>query len=284
MKSLTNRLIDQLNMRIHYTTLCSFSDFTFTFYCQIEYPRFPYRLSIPSLSFQIHISAINPSLYPQSMLVPRLLLTCDPSCLTCSNLSTSCDSCYSGMYLDSTLRICLYCNTECATCATDPYSCLSCFNSYYLDTTSTPNTCLLCSLPCKTCTGTTTCTSCYNGYFADSSFTCQSCDTGCLSCTDSLSTTCTACFPGYYLLAGQCYICDNTCETCSDGTSCDSCFDNYVLSSNSCNTCPANCASCPTLSTDCSSCLSGFYLNSSKTCSLCNAACITCTSSGKSNC
>ena len=208
------------------------------------------------------------------------LITCDPSCLTCSGPGPNeCLTCISGLlpfasactcpdgtYYTGGLSSCQSCNPSCQTCNGGTSSdCLSCPTGYqiyqgicYPSCTSSQffNTnnlsCSSCSSLCETC----------NGF---SSNNCLSCDGGTLK-----NGTCT-CSSGYYIATkGSCASCNTSCRECSGPNSnqCTSCPNNQVLTNLGTCTCP-----------------DGTYLHpTSKACVKCDATCKTCSDASSTQC
>jgi len=119
--------------------------------------------------------------------------------------------------------------------------------------------------------------------------------------TSHYTSLCTACLPGYYgptkiSIPGwsgftSCGACPLGCATCTSVNGCSSCISatlNYIngacycknaslyysSTSKSCITCGAlyiNCQTCvnSTLTTTCTSCITGYYLSSNTTCTIC---------------
>lgn len=261
-------------------------------------------------------------------------LPCKEGCLNCTS-NTLCSNCHPGYYLDSTSEgtssgyTCSQCAPECSLC-TGPTKddCSQCSSGYYMiSNTSTCSSncpdgyyadsssleCQTCHPACLTCVGSdqsscslcaagfylqpdlkTCLTSCPSqGYWADSSGNnCLQCSTECASCFGSTNADCLTCSPGNYLQPGT--------------TVCfPSCPNSYYAdtSTQTCVSCHSNCAQCfgPAI-TQCTSCVSGYFVNASATtcqttcsdgfwtnslgniCSLCPHECLTCQGSTTPNC
>lgn len=250
------------------------------------------------------------------------LSTCDLTILhmmycntqTSSTVCTRCDTTY---YVAS--ATCHPCSPNCKTCS-GPASneCLSCMDTnavvvpnnasttsgvcscstgYYNSGLGTSLACSVCSINCKTCTGSASfCLSCADsnaaptgsgscmcksGYYSSSTspLVCSACDINCntcngpgscLACADpnalvSLSGSC-YCKNGFYASSSSpliCSVCDTSCKTCSGPgpSSCLSCVDpNSDLNSGTC------------------SCKAGFFqaMSNSFVCSGCYEDCLTC--------
>lgn len=113
----------------------------------------------------------------------------------------------------------------------------------------------------------------------------------CLQCQISYASKCntivaaTECQSSYYPSDNYCYSCLLNCAECTSSSDCKTCMSGYYLNSSvlTCNFCPANCLSCDQYnSTRCTSCASGYALSSSYTCDtvVCSIAnCLYCQSS-----
>lgn len=88
----------------------------------------------------------------------------------------------------------------------------------------------------------------------------------------------TSCNSNYYLSSGYCYSCLLNCKTCNSASDCSACVSGYYLNSSilTCNPCPSGCASCDQFTpTNCLSCIDGYQL-SIQSCSLVNCAIANC--------
>lgn len=189
------------------------------------------------------------------------------------------------------------CTFPCKLCSSS--QCLQCYSSaltnmYFLD--SITNSCVAIG-------------GCSNNTFADTATnTCRGCPATCSSC--STSTNCTACLTNYYLLNGSCLtdcpsgyypidisqtcaLCNNVnntafCSSCITLNQCSSCLTSYLLQPSSrtcvvscttnqvavngtCFDCLIPCSTCLTNTSNCISCLSGYYLHNNQCISACPA-------------
>ena len=223
--------------------------------------------------------------------------TCDYSCEYCvfPNSSSSCTSCKSGYFLQSspgpskclitcptntytntTNNLCQPCDNSCASCQPpgNSTSCTNCTSGYFLQSAATPNQCLttcpphtykdkinaiclICDPSCKTCENSTTyCTSCQMGLYLTTGHECL------INCPSnefkfSADGKCyLVCPDGYY---GN--ILDFTCvKNCPNGT--------FIKSySNLCESCSFDCQTCFQTSFYCGSCKYG-WLAKAPYCSL----------------
>jgi hypothetical protein len=206
-------------------------------------------------------------------------ITCDYSCLTCTDSTASgCKTCKGGSYLSGT-------------------SC-ECLPGYYRDLTLG---CLQCSTSCKSCSGV-------------GSDMCLDCN----NYATVVQGNC-VCMMGYYASGGSCLPCSNECRTCSTtSTTCLSCKQGATLALGSCTPsvsglvidssgeysvpgCPYSCATCTAVNQKCLSCKpnaillpdgtclckEGFKLNpATGGCEVisCFVSCKTCTGPGQTDC
>jgi hypothetical protein len=196
---------------------------------------------------------------------------------------TSCVSC------DPNITPALYLSgTSCGT---------TCPDYYYPD--SITHTCIVCSIPCKTCTSVNNCITCATGYslyglscilacpsaYISIAQVCLTCTSPCLTCTPT-QTTCTSCVtslsPSVYLTSSytcviaancptqtyadtsnyKCVACVSPCLTCSTAVICLSCVTGTSFYINKCL------SSCPT-----------GYASVSSICTACTSPCLTCSGS-----
>ena len=207
----------------------------------------------------------------------------DPACKICS--TTQCFSCAIHYYLNSNYQ-CNACDSSCLTCSgSSSNNCLTCVDGYYLSN----NTCLSCSLTCKTCNSSVTCLSCNSNGTLDTNNTCNYlCDSSCQTCYGTQTTNCLSCNQNTILYENQCIIpgCSENCGYCVTNVTvnvslissiCKSCKLGYFLSP-SCLACSSTCQTCNGLTeNDCLSCNNGFYLNkNTNTCDACYFSCFQC--------
>lgn len=122
----------------------------------------------------------------------------------------------------------------------------------------------------------------------------MTCPDGCLTCTKEVCITCQnnqpppctvapTCMANFYFDSSNntCAPCMAPCETCTGPTTnqCSSCLSGYYLEGTSCPACSSAIFQCVSCSTKiaCRQCASEYYLNSSNTCSSCQPTCKTCT-------
>ncbi|KAL4508008.1 hypothetical protein ABPG72_021381 [Tetrahymena utriculariae] len=211
---------------------------------------------------------------------------CDPSCYTCSQSATNCNSCTGSLYLF---------NNQCLS---------GCPDGYYQETN---NTCQQCDPSCKTCNnaGNTSCLSCSPSYgylknqtciqcpiqfYGDTTNqTCQPCHSSCYSCDAGTSSDCLSCSTNFLQ--------DRKCiSICSNGFWGNS-------STHTCDQCDPNCLTCEPQgpSTSCLSCQSPLFLKNqscipdcnpigeygdqiTRKCTLCDNTCYTCNQQYNINC
>ena len=84
-------------------------------------------------------------------------------CLQCSQASPeTCSICASGYFINGSK--CSACPSACSACLSENI-CTRCASGYTLPAAATQSSCLACTSPCRTCSGTTTyCTSCVDGF------------------------------------------------------------------------------------------------------------------------
>ena len=215
---------------------------------------------------------------------------CTSGCLTCSGTSSTCLSCYPGLYLFLSNCIptcptspvfyyqyqsqCIECQPQCQSCLSSPIECASCTlstdylnlvtrecvtscsNPYFPSTTTGgERVCIECSQPCKTCTTSNTlCDSCFNGRYLYLS-----------SCLEQ----CPSSFYEDYE-NNQCVRCSNECISCDGGSTCLICSAVSYMYQGSCY------LNCPTQApyiykTYCRNCLKDNCLlcNDNNECVLC---------------
>lgn len=153
------------------------------------------------------------------------------------NGTTTCSlNCPTGYYNNS--NICANCSTNCTACLSTN-QCTGCIPNYYLYSGS----CLA---------------SCPSGLYisiASGNLSCEACAPPCLSCV-SYSTYCSSCNTSNLSLNKFLFVnvSVNT-STCSSGCPPQYYSNEYYI----CNSCVSPCDLC-TSATDCSSCISGYYL------------------------
>ncbi|KAL4504487.1 hypothetical protein ABPG72_009933 [Tetrahymena utriculariae] len=237
---------------------------------------------------------------------------CDSSCLSCFGGAKQCTSCNNGYYPLITTQSqtifscvqtcpsnyylvnqqCQICDLSCSNCVTISNNCTSCSASYYpLYTSQQPtnnfqcsqncpnnyyfvnNQCFICDQSCQSCSGNSnSCTTCTNGYYP--LYTSQQ-PTNNFQCSQN-------CPNNYYFVNNQCFICDQSCQSCSgNSNSCTACTngyyplktaqpqtifqcyqqcpDNYYLNINQCSHCDSSCSKCNVSSTSCTVCQNGYY-------------------------
>jgi len=86
--------------------------------------------------------------------------------------------------------------------------------------------------------------------------------------------------------SGTCYNCYSTCATCTGGasTDCTSCISGYYLSGDQCLQCSSNCATCSGTATTCTSCNSGWFMVGTTCYSSCNSPLYSYVSNGVTYC
>jgi len=182
----------------------------------------------------------------------------------------------------------LLCQHPCRTClSSNTASCTSC----YTDSDTIIEKYLLSSV-CLS--------SCPDGYYADSNYQCQECDYRCNTCSSgSTCDTCSTSSTYKYMYESMCYIscpvstyedstyecedCRTPCDSCTGqgngnclsclqsnynslqyqlGTTCySSCPEGYLASgSKVCVECTSPCSTCAVTKTQCTSCVSSYYL------------------------
>lgn len=84
-------------------------------------------------------------------------------CMQCSQTNPqACAICSPGYFINSTK--CSACSSICTSCISDSI-CTECQAGYTLPSSVSQGTCLKCTSPCKTCSGSPTyCTSCNEGF------------------------------------------------------------------------------------------------------------------------
>lgn len=168
-----------------------------------------------------------------------------------------CTICAPNFYLIS--GQCKRCTGNCLTCGfandTDLGNCLSCRQGFRLDATTNKCT-AACGRGCIECSSSA-CTKCANGFGLKDDGTCVKCMHGC---------------------SGSC--------PATDITKCSGCGYGFEKNTLGCTRCPDGCLTC--LSSQCTSCLSGFTLTQSGNgfaCQMgCNFPCTTCTATGCTVC
>lgn len=191
-------------------------------------------LLYPNTATNFSCVAACPEHYYANFTGNNTCIICDPICQNCTNLPTTCTTCYIGTYLyqstcwnicpyetysDDVTQTCKLCDKYCSVCAILSTNCSVC------DTTGSWISYLK--------SGTTCVTNCGNGFYADNNATfgpnlCLACDPKCLTCSIN-STYCYSCNVTFYLLDNTCgatcpfpeYFTDNATWTClSCATSC----------------------------------------------------------------
>lgn len=226
--------------------------------------------------------------------------SCLSPCLTCSTSSSSCKQCntgysllgstcvqncpsgyYSTSYqtvlvgnLSYVTSICYLCSSSCLTCINVATYCLTCPAGYILDNNNNCNS---------------NCSSLRN-YYSSSTRTCGNCSQLCYSCYGPGTDNCLSCNPPLQLFGGSCL---STCP-----------FGYYSTSAYVCQQCAPICSSCAILSTNCTVCNNGYYLQfaggigscvtkctngyylntTTQICTLCNSNCTTCFGGNQNQC
>ena len=232
--------------------------------------------STSSEAWLIQVYSGNGVLVAQSQSYYFLTL-CDPNCRSCLTPSpSSCLSCYSGLYLDTTASTCVpscsttqmllneacySCSSSCLTCAGNPYICTSCPVSTFLNPTtgtcvgtcpdhtysnSSTGNCTNCPPECRSCSSEAVCTYCSDNYLLNSSS--NTCISACSANEYNLSNTCV-----------QCSLSIPDCQQCTSGE-CTLCGTGYLYAGHCLSTCPA----------------SLFIDANTNTCSPCQSPCLTC--------
>jgi len=85
------------------------------------------------------------------------------NCLQCSQTNPqACSICSPGFFINGTK--CSKCSSNCSSCISETI-CTACVAGFTLPSSVSQGTCLSCTYPCKTCSGTTTyCTLCAEGF------------------------------------------------------------------------------------------------------------------------
>ena len=234
---------------------------------------------------------------------------------------------YSRFAMRNFISTVLLCNSRCLACTSYTYtSCTTCINNANITANCGCKNGFY-NVSCGTMKQTPICVD-----------KCLACDPSCLTCSAGSNTSCTSCSGGYILFSGSCisvlcpsnyYVkynpsfncvaCSLPCNSCFNSTFCYSCVSTYYLlasqgkclttcplgmfaqnQTNVCQTCDSNCVSCSTFATQCTSCVSGEYVNANyicqpcpsgtyfditlSTCMNCDASCITCNESTANNC
>jgi len=106
------------------------------------------------------------------------------------------------------------------------------------------------------------------------------CQGYCATCDSMNPFSCNTCLAGYTLVNGACQpdtSCNNNaiCQVCPFGYSISSASTTIVFNQ-TCQQCnQSNCARCDSISQECHSCLTGYYLSGSA-CTQCSLGCATC--------
>ncbi|KAL4438376.1 hypothetical protein ABPG74_009415 [Tetrahymena malaccensis] len=229
--------------------------------------------------------------------------SCDFSCATCEQISTSCTSCKSGFVLsrntcqaadcqDGTFMDqqgkCQRCNQSCSKCVNYQDNCTACARGYTLDTRT--QKCIKdqiiqqCHSSCKECSqpnNASACKTCNDGFFLNNRSECSSCNSSCLTC-NRYEDYCTSCKQGFKL--------DSTYGRCIPDCRADQYLD---YEDNQCKTCASPCGSCEYYADRCLSCISGYkydnerfscqkfcqqgeYVDRDQQCKPCSSPCATC--------
>lgn len=200
------------------------------------------------------------------------------ACKICNNHCYNCDAgqCYScdiGYYPSG--ANCLTCSTNCQDC-TSGTSCTTCISGYYVDSTgscaplsstsktgaatSTAGTVYTCPTGCSQCSVTAlnavSCTTTVDGYSLVGG-SIVSCFPTCKKCSGTTSIDCTECYQGTSLYGGSCSSCsDPNAADCLNTNSgfATSCIDGYtgtfyttgstIVTGGVCRACASNCHKC----------------------------------------
>ena len=221
---------------------------------------------------------------------------CDSSCQTCLISATQCTSCAKGKILLE--NKCNDCNEKCAECEESVDKCKVCADGYkeVIDRSSVlvdcaskcpdgtfedGSTCRPCDVSCQTCENADTCKTCQGGHFVGNSGKCEVCEDKCEECSGSANkcTSCKSSFKPLYEQEGSssisdcvencgekqyakgdaCYLCDESCKTCTGSEACETCEDQqFINSGGKCEACDPKCASCSVTATSCTLCAAGF--------------------------
>lgn len=237
---------------------------------------------------QPHICLCPTGNYPDS--TTATCLPCPGTCTVCTSAST-CTSCLTGYILSA--GSCINCVLPvCKTCTASGSTCTSCVNNLVMSGST-------CVCPANTYLnpGTLTC------------ITCTAFDANCLSCGYNPTYSTSAPNPikcltpaiGYFVQAnGTTAQCGANCDICSSASVCTTCSSTYTLSGNVCvclplfltNSAPFYCDNCSVIvpgcdicttagTTQCSSCLHGYYPSAgppAPSCLACPLTCDGCTS------
>ena len=167
-------------------------------------------------------------------------------------------------------------------------NCTACDSTYFPVNSYFPTKCQLCSVAitgCELCNNATICTNCtYPTYVMDNSSICQPCNVYqpyCLDCNKTtvtpINATCLVCMNYYGLISGSCSLCIIMmpgCQLCTISTICTKCLNGYYLNTTSgfcviCSTAINNCDICDN-STYCTLCNSDSYLSNNNSYCTCN--------------
>ncbi|CAD8124855.1 unnamed protein product [Paramecium sonneborni] len=205
---------------------------------------------------------------------------CNGNCQVCPN-SNQCNVCKIGYFVQQ--KICNNCDTNCTTCSESSSECYSCTK----DKSLIQNKCVSCQPPCLTCINTiTTCQSCINDNYYLESNACIQCISPCLrytttglckKCEKQCSSCCIECLTKS-LPNGNCIYCQSQCNQCiTNSSNCETCLNGYFMNGLNCQVCSQNCQTCYQSSTNCLSCKQGYYLNEG-ICNECDQNCQECIS------
>ena len=227
----------------------------------------------------------------------QVCTSCPTECSVCYS-ATFCTSCANGYFLysnqcinDSSVcelnghyvsgSVCYACVQPCLRCSASATNCTTCLSGYIF---SSPNQCLI---------------SCPGGYY-QSGAACLTCSTECATCTSGPSF-CLACATNYslylanssclgtcpnttYLTGALCTNCQYPCATCSSESACTSCLSGVLVGTNcyssclngyfadanlTCQQCTSPCSECNAVSTNCTQCVTSYWLYQSTCLSAC---------------
>jgi hypothetical protein len=108
------------------------------------------------------------------------------------------------------------------------------------------------------------------------------CRPGCSRCNPQKPDICIECLPRYFLISNDystgCKFCSEGCTNCSNYHNCTNCLSNYILVNGNCFKCEDNCQTCSTNSLlECLSCKRGFILAANGSCLVtCGKGCLEC--------
>ena len=253
--------------------------------CYPNYRFYMTNLTTPNKSTCIPTASCGPSTKTFRETTARVNLHNMTTCFDCFDLCTNCIDNLTCIECDPTY---LYRTTD-NKCITYT-ECMS-VPQFYNDTNKPVLTCSPCIANCETCTNGTGCLLCFNS--AVSPGIRMLAHSGLNLCIEPSACNNTI---NSYVMGTDCHYCKTNCKSCSNATNCWEGKTNYLIDTDLGNTvlymncrfrttlfntthcidCPANCTNCVYNATDpidtlnCTSCISGNYLNETNKCEPCN--------------